>query len=449
MSPVVTSDAPAQPTAKSSNAGHKRRALWKRLPKPAAIGLIVVATLLIVGSGLVFGLYLPNTPNGIYSAGLDNTGQMLDGLVSYMKSIEKAGYHSTDFDGRLQVQSSAGSFDISMTGAADDKANLTAQLTTDIMGVKGGASLRTIHISDDSSPDVYVRLSGIKGLLDKVGASSLEGLDSRWLLVDHTLLNTYASSLTAGQVSKKTTAPSYEQLQDAVAKTQVVNRQYLFTTDDSKAVLANQKYLSQVTDGGRTLDHYRVGYSRAHFEAYAKALAAALDQSALNDWAKSAAGGKQISDLMQFAQLEKDISTAKADYTFELWVDTGTRLVSKVSLTDPDDAKSVFTISQSHVSGDSYPVTMALSTVDDSGNPQTVSITASVNTKTNTTSLSAKVSAQDAGDALTVDLSLTTTPSAKAVNVTVPAGAKSITELLLGLGGETGPDAPSPLIFQQ
>jgi len=431
----------------------------RKLKKPLLIvgGAVVAAVL--VGGGLVFGLYLPNTPENVYSAGLENTGKAFDQLVDYSKTLDNAHYKGAAFDGTMKYKSGQGSFDFDMNGSGDNDGNLTANMDLDLMGNKGSASIRSVHVQGNTSPDLYFQVNGIKSYLDGSGMGALDSLDGQWISIDHTLIDTYASQL--GSMSpvdiNATTPPTFAQIQDAETKVQAVNKQYLFTTNASTAVLANEKYLGQTKDGSRTLNHYQVGYNRDHFEAYAKALAAALNSSSLNDWSKKANKGKNLSDVLDFTSMENDIKSAKADYTFGVWVDTGTKLVSKVTFTNPEDTPETFTFAQSYTGGDDYPFSIAFNGKDDSGNPEQFTMQFSVNTKTNKVSAGIDVTSKDDTGTSTVNVSVSATPSMNAVKVTPPTGAKSVSEILneLGLGGLVsglpagGSSSDTPLFFQQ
>ncbi|HVU59737.1 MAG TPA: hypothetical protein VHC98_02790 [Candidatus Saccharimonadales bacterium] len=446
--PVVSSAHPMGVAPKKS-----KRKLW-------LIILIVIVVLLGLAGGYVFGFYLPNTPANMYNAALKNSGAALDTLVSYSRQQQTASYKSVSLTGTVHVKSPSASFDVNLSGAADKDANANLQLSADILGQKASANIRSVRSSADVSPDVYVQVSGIKSYLDSNGLNSLDGLDGRWIMIDHTLIDTYLSSLkqsvdssTDSSAANAAKAPTYAQLQDALTKVQTVNKQYVFTTDASRAVLANETYLGKVTVGSRTQYHYRVGYSKAHLTAYVDALGSALDSSQLNGWSKTANDGKGLSEAMNLNQVKQDIQDAKSDYTFEVWVDTGTKLISKVAFVDPSDSSSTLTIAQTHVSGTSYPFTLTVNGKDDtSGKPATATFGASLDTKSHAIAATFSVSDQTSDGTESATGNFTLTPSNNAVQVTAPSGAESLNDLFssLGLGGlPSGTDTLSPLSFTE
>ena len=446
--PPVAPLQPAQSAIKPGRAGWGKRKLW--------IGLAAVLVVVGAACGYAFGFYLPNTPSSIYSSSLQNSGKALDQLVQYSRSQTSANYTGAAFDGVLHVKSPSGSFDINLNGAGDDK-NASVSVNADILGQKASAELRAVTASGNTSPDLYLQVNGIKQYLDANGLTALDGLDGKWISVDHTLLDTYAASVaksfSAGTVTTDSaSAPTYAQIQDAVAKVQAVNKQYLFTEDQKTAVLANQKFLGQVTRNGHTLDHYRVGFSKGHLLAYVKAQEAALDSSKLNNWSKQANGGKSLSKAMDFSSLEGSIKNAKSDYTFELWADAKTKLVSELSFADPS-SNMVMTLAQGYTGGSQYPFSMTINGKD-GGDTINAAINLSVDTQTNKVTGGFTYSSQGADGTSSIDASLHITPGNTAVRVTAPQGATSITDLLnsYGLGdliGNSGSGSGTPSDLSQ
>lgn len=411
-----------------------------RSKKGIWLSAIVLLIAIGVGVGTVFDLYLPNTPGHIYSASLTNSGKALDKLIDYSKKQQEANYKSASFDGAVHVKSAQGSYDINLTGAADNNGNANVQLNADVLGEKISTNVRSVHVADNTSPDIYLQVNGAQTILDQLGLNTLDSLNGKWIAVDHTIIDTYVSSLKQDLNSSTkmdntvNQAPTSAQLEDAIAKVQTVNKQYVFTTDSTKAVLANEKFVAQETQGGHKVDRYKVGYSKTHLEAYATALARALDSSQLNDWSKKVSNGQNLSDAMNFSSLQSDIRNAKSNYTFDLWADTSTKLVTKLSFTDPSDSSSVFTVSQGYTGGTQYPFTISL-TGKDNGTPSNGSLGLTIDTKTQKTAVTFSGTASDT----TVTGNLSITPSNNTVTVTAPTGAESIIDVLnsLGLGSLT------------
>lgn len=424
-------DRPSPPVAALSGPQQNSKKLW---------GLVAGVTIvLLLVAGCVLGLYLSNTPGRVYNASLVNSGEALDKLIDYSKTQAKANYKSTSLEGMVHVGSPNGSYDLSLNGAAEKGGDSDLHLKVDALGEKFTADVLTSIPTGNTAPDVYFRLSGVKHFLDSAGLNSLDSLDGQWVVVDHTLLETYMRGLEKGtsvglNSSAITNVPTAAELQDALAKAQIVNRQYLFTSDSSKAVLTDEKFIGKETSTGRTVDHYKVGYNKAHLEAYASSMATALDGSALNDWSKKANNGKSLSQAMNFNSLEKSIKSAKSDYTFDLWADTKTKLISKLTFTNPSDQSSIFTVSQGYTGGNKYPFGLSMSSKATTNHPESYSLNATLDTMTNTLSATFSSSMTTSDGTTTSNGNFSVAPSNGLVKVSIPSKAKSITDILLSLG---------------
>ena len=409
--------------------------------KPLIVGGIAVALLALVGVVYVFAFYLPNTPANVYSSSVKNTGTALDALITYSKQQEHTQYTSSSFTGGLTAKSPGASYDVNVTGAVDKNANGNIQMNADIMGEKLNANIISVKAANDTSPDVYVQVTGIKNTLDSIGLNQYDYLDGQWIVIDHTLVDSYLSALSSGGTSGKTSAPTYAEVQDAIAKVQTVNKQYLFTTNAKYAVLTNEKFVASEKTGGKTLNHYTVGYDKAHLSAYVGAVGSALDSSQLNTWHKGVSGGKNLSQEMNVSSLQSKINSASGNYTFNMWADKKTKLVAKVSLADPSDKTSVISISQGYNGGTTFPFSIGFTGKDSSGDPEAANLNLTLDTKTNKTAVTFTSNTTSSDGMTNISGNLSFTPSNNAVNAVAPKNAKSLTDLLvsLGLSGSTDP----------
>lgn len=452
--PVFSQPVVSQPvvSAHSGMGGLRSR----KVKKPLVVAGAALAAAVLVGGGLVFGLYLPNTPGNVFSAGLENTGKVFDKAVTYTQDEQK--YDGADLDGSMKVKSPGASFDVTFNASYDKNANATGSMNADVLGAKVSADFRSVHLQDNTSPDMYFRVNGIKNYLDTAGLQSMDRLDGQWITVDHTLIDTYVANLEGDASGSSFSFPTYDQTHDAMLKAQDVNKRYIFTTNATTAVLKNKKFIKTESVNGRSANHYQVGYDKSHLEAYVTDLGKALDGSKLNDWAKKSNNGKSLSQVMDIAAMKEDISkNADSNYAFDLWVDTGTKLVSKLVFTDPQDSSSTITFAQSYTGGDELPMSIAFIGKDDSGNPETLSLDETLNLKTHTAKAASTVSAKDDSGTTTVNVAVNVAPRTSAVKVTAPSGSVQIVDLLneLGLGGmlsdpsASTTDSMAPLFFQQ
>lgn len=410
------------PQIVSSGGGNKR---WLKWGVPAAVVVILAAVAIYI-----FLFYLPNRPSAVYSAGLTNTGKALDNLIDYSKTQQVKTYKSTKLSGTLDYSSSSVSGNASLSGVIGQHGNSKLTGNMDIMGKKITLDMLTSKAAHNDSPDLYIKVGGVKNILGAM-SPQLATYSDKWLLVDHTLVDTYKKDLAqleGGQ--NKASAPTYAQVNDAAVKVETVNKQYLFTTDPNKAVLKNEKFVGKETKNGRTVYHYKMSYNKAHLKAYVKALSDALNSSQLNDWYKAQdPSHKNISQLDE-TQINKQIDKADPNYKFDMWVDQKTKLIESLKFNSSDGSSVV--ISQDYTGGNVYPFTVEVDGKDN-GKPATATIGFTINTDTNQYDFTANIKDASSNMKLTADLKLT--PSNETVKVSVPKHAKSITDLLIDLFG--------------
>lgn len=399
-------------------------------------GLLVLIIVLLI-CGYAFGVYLPNKPSAMYQSGLENSAKAADRLIDYAQQEDTAGYESAKFSGQVNY-SGAFAADINFTGQADKKSNSDVKLNGDIMGEKVGVNIKTIQAKNTLSPDLYFQVNNVKKLLDQNGMNALDSLDGQWLKVDHTLIDYFSPQALGAQGGfQKADLPTTSELNDAMSKIESVNKDYLFTTDSTKAVLTNPDFIGKDTVDGHTQYHYKVSYDKAHLQAYIDAEQKALDSSSLNTWSKKVNQGKNLSDAMDFKSLKKSVASAPSDYKFDLWVNKDTRLVSKVQFVDPKHDYNQFTLSQNYVGGDNYPLSFDYTGKDDNGKPNNGQLDLNINSSTHKINLKVNIDAYDNGAPVKTKLTLDVTPNKNLIKVVAPSGAESINDLLgeLGLGG--------------
>lgn len=415
----------------------------RKKPKKLLVGIAALVVLVVVlAGGYVFAFYLPNRPANVYKTGLDNTGKAVDTLVSYSQQQQTAHYKSVALQGTVNVASAGGSYDVTLDGSADKSGDVSANISADIVGQKIAGSIKSIAVKNSTAPDIYFQVNKAQKLLSQYGLQKYNG---QWIAVDHTVLDTLLNKY-AQNATQKTVAPTDAQINDAVTKIQAVNKQYLFTTDSSTAVLTKQKFLGKVQLNGRTAYHYKVGYNKAHLQAYVTAVKKALDSSQLNNWSQ-AANKKPLSQVVNFSDIDKMIQNATSNYTFDLWIDGSTKLVSKLQFTDPKDSSSSFSLSQNYTGGDQYPFALSFSGKDSSGNPSSGTLDLTLNQKTNKTTLKLTSSSQSSNGKTTANANFSLTPGNSTLHVTAPSSSTPVTtvinDVLGGLLGGSSTSAPA------
>jgi hypothetical protein len=406
--------------------GKKPRAKGKR----TLFIVAVVALILILGGGYVFAVVVPNQPSSVYNTALDHTARAYDKLVTYTGGVGDAKYKSGKLDGGFKLTSGSVSGDGTFTGQSDDK-NSTATINVDIAGEKIGVNTRSITASGQTTPDLYFQVNGIKTILNGYGLTQLASLDGQWVSVDHTLLETAAASAANDTKPTDLKAPTAAQIQSGLTTIGQVDRQYLFKADAGHAVLTNKKYLGKSTRDGRQVYGYQVGYNKPHLKAYIKALQTGLGESSLDTWAKQVSG-KSIkdADLNSFlAQIDK----ADASYTFTMYVDAKTKLISTLHFKDTK-SNDYFEIGQGYTGGSVYPFSFKFVSTSDPANAGTFNLDAKLDSATNKISTDAKLDIKQGGSPISFSANANLSFSNDSLKVVAPTGAKSVMDVYQSLG---------------
>ena len=425
--PAVT-PSPVTAAANSPKGGKKRRLLLG--------GVVAVVAILLLGGGYTFAYYIPNKPENVYTKGLTNSGKAVDKLNAYLSNADLSNKKGADFNSSVKYSSASFSVDAQAKGSFDKDANADVQLKADLLGSSVSANIRSIRSAGNTSPDLYVQLNGVAKLLSQTGLGTASTLDGQWLKVDHTLVDTVKQKAKDNSSVAKVDVklPSREEVSDAVAKVNEVNKQYLFTTDPAKAVLQNRTFVAKEQLNSRKAYHYTVGYSKPHLQAYAHAVTIALDGSKLNAWSQQVSK-KNLSDQLDMKDLDSQIAKADANYRFDIWVDAKTKLLAQIKLVDPKDKTSYFTLGQSYDGGSVYPFSFSFKSSKEDAKIDTGTIGWSLDTDTGKVTFDIKGTTTGKSNSdFTVHVDVT--PTATTVKPTAPAGAKSVNDILNSLGGQ-------------
>jgi hypothetical protein len=419
-------------------------------PKKILIPIIVAVLVLGGTAAAYFGYYM--NPSVIYSQSLKNTGKGYDTLINYADQQSKLG--NKDYTG-------TGSYKITTAGSSTDgklafKGNgENGDLTFDVGfgGTRINADIRTVK-SSGTTPDLYVKASGIKGLGTLTGMPQLDPelakLDNNWIVIDHTLFDSLTAS-TAQAATPTTTSPTREQVIDEAHAFGKVNQQYLFSTDKDKAVTKVVKKYGVETVDGRKTYHYKIALQKDNVKKYILAQRDALKATTLNDWLKKNKYDTPVyAGFNDAANSTKDI---KSSDTFDMWTDVNRRLVYKVRFNDTTNpADNYVDVGLNYKGGSDYPFFIAGKSKD-SGSTTTFSFVAAVNTKTNNTDLKLDLKT-DGSDGVTITSDFNFKPSTTAIKIDKPSAAIPLSQVLTDLGyGDllTGAAAgvPAPLVTVQ
>ncbi|MCA9333356.1 hypothetical protein KDA00_05800 [Candidatus Saccharibacteria bacterium] len=433
-STVLTPPTPPSSTVNST----AKNNIFSKFSKMGKMPIIIIALVLILGgsAGAYFGVILPNNPEYLWKKSLSNSAKGLDKAVEYQKNKgEVNGYKfSGNFKGEFQQALIDGNFEgTTYKGDADIKADFGAA------GSRMNLEILAETPENADYPDLYVRVKGLEALGSILGASDPEvsqifsTINNQWYTIDHTLFSQISSSSKSND-SKSPTDLTPDEINQVLIAISDTTSQYLFSTETDKAVLVVQEKVGAEEVDGRKMYHYKVSINKENYKEYLNALKDALKATPLT----KVSG---LEDLDKpFESMVKAADNLDESETADVWVDKSTKLLRKVRFSDKENSNNYVEISLNYDGGKTYPLQIFAQS-GDSGSKAMFDMTLSLNTESNETSLDAKFQAGEGKDQSKIELSMKQQDNNEQLNITKPADAKSIYELIGSFYG----GSPSPV----
>jgi hypothetical protein len=435
VTPATPQPSPIAPTVSTPSG---RRFNFKRLKLGTLPLVAIIVALLLGGSAAAyFGLVVPNKPENLWPKALSNTSKAYDSLVADTKQQKEI--KGGTIDGSYKVDTSEMTADGTFKAAFYDKTG-TGNLTVGTAGARFNLDVVTLPAGDASYPDVYVRVSGLKGLGGIFGGSTegLDTLDNQWFVVDHTLFAQLQKEKDSSS-APKITKDDIVAIEEAIGR---VNRDYLFSSDPSKAVLKVAKNVGKETKDGRSTYHYLVGYDKEHLKAYVTALHGELKKTKIGTISKD-----DYDKQFDLQAILKDIDKADGNATVDTWVDLKTKLIRSVRFTDTKNKENQLEVSLNYNGGSSLPFVITFKSKE-AENDGTGTLKLTVDSKLQTSDLNFDFVTNTNGQMYSGNIKALFKASDAKVNATKPDNVKSITEVLgplLGGGGSSLTDGPLAL----
>jgi hypothetical protein len=406
----------------------------KRSKKPF---IFIFILLLIIGAvaAFYFGYYA--NPKVIYGQALNNTGKGYNKLIDYVDAQSKLDSAGFTGSGSYTFKTADGTSTDGKVSLVGDHKNVdfNGDIGLGVTRIKG--EVRVLD-SGTATPDLYVKMTGVKGAGSLLGEPDLDAglatLDGQWIVVDHTMLDNLSNNFTGTTAALKNAgSPTRDQVLDEMRALGKVNQDYLFSTSKDKGVLKIVKTQgSETIDGHKTI-HYVVGWQKANVKKYITAQENALKTSKLNAWISASSYDESVSSAFKELQTSADGITDKDN--FDIWVDKSQHMIYKVRVDGSDNpAKHFVDVGLDYKGGTSFPI--FISGMSKSGSDATnFNLVTTVDTTSNKVGLKfALDEGGTSGGKMTADF--TYQPTDKTVQIPKPVGAMQLADALskLGLG---------------
>lgn len=401
---------------------------------------------LLIGSGYVFGFYIPSRPNNVWKTGLTRTGKAVDSLVKTAtdpKVIEQ--FKNSELGGNIDFTSNdykfSGSFTAKLNATKSDSGITVSIKPNDQAEQKLNLNILTELPDQSQFPNIYFQLSGIKTLgLDSL-MPGISAYDGKWIDVEASYLESLTPSSSLSQTPAKDRVINSDDIAKLARSVSATTNEYLFTADPKKNVLEEKSFISKEKVDGIDAYHYTATINKAHAKDFCYALNVDLYTSSA--YKKLAdADQKAIDDAKLSAKKDCDSSVdsdIKDDKPEEVWVDAKCKLIYKIRAYDTVNKDNYTEVGQNYKGGDSLSLFV---NVHDAAAKTDGKFTLDTNLKTNNTKATLTYDGTST-DKFNLKITFEAKPYKGDVSVTKPAGAIPIQELLqkLGLADELGASA--------
>lgn len=329
-----------------------------RKKKRLIIGGAVTAIVVLLSAGYVFGFYLPNTPDRVWSTGLARTGKTVDQLVLAATEEEKlAKTTNSEFTGSVEANLAGQTYKGSFNSRYDVSRSDSSLAYNNGSQKDFNLKLLTDLADSQDYPDIYFQVTGLNSLGAEQFFPGLGDYEDKWIAVSSSYLKSAlpVEEETAGQNAKFTQ-------QDAAELARIISattREYVFSTDADKAVMKQKEFVgTEKFENDITANHYKVGINKTNAKKYCNALVGSFMSADAYKRLPGVNAGTIDQDKKDVVQecnesIDKDIDD---NDEFDMWIDKKYKLVHKVRFSDKEDKGSYLEVGQNYTEGNVIPL---------------------------------------------------------------------------------------------
>ncbi len=427
-----TPASPASPLPGDTNATDTASGSSEK--KRSKLPLIIGGVLLLVAAlaGFVFGYYLPNQPENVYSAGIERTGDAVEELVVQATHIEQLEELSLmeltgdikvtgdgmafegDFTSRFDDGKSDSSFIISMSGdSADQRLEMGANIITDIA-------------EGSQFPDIFFQVRGLEALGADMFLPGISNYENRWIHVNADYIKEALEDMEIdGDDAFDDIRP--EDFADAARTAAAITNKYVFSSGENAVVELEEFTGEEDFDDIRTF-RYDVSINVDNARAYCVELSEAMIETEL--YRKiDGADEERRTTLKEDARTSCD-ELSDDDFTdtdITMWVDRRTKLIHKVRFSEASNRDSYIEFGQRYAGGDDIEVFVAAELPEEN---QSFVFTVYFNIDTNVTTGRLTVDDTSSANPYNVEANMEVKPFDASVEIQRPGDAVPIETII-------------------
>ena len=426
--PTVDSPAPV--------AGHTPAVEKKHPKKKLLIIGGVVALILAITAGFIFGYYIPNQPENVYNTGLDRTGDVLQELIleateqealeafsqseitmSAVVAAEGSEFNGT-FTSKLNDVSSDSQLGISVASdSSDQDMDIALSVLTDVQ-------------PDNRFPDVFLRISGYSDVGLEGFVPGIDAYDGRWIAITADYIEENFSEYIDEEFEVDEDITHEDITELATVTTDVTNR-YIFTSDPENAVFENREFSGEEQLDDVTAYRYVVGLNIANVKRYCTEISEQVINTQAYKKIFEVSDEEAADEIIEAREsCEEAVDNTEDDPTFDMWIDKKYKLIHKVRVYEEDNRDNYAEIGQSYTGGDELSFFALYHNEEDN---RDWTFDASTNTETSVTNGNSKLT-QNGENPVDMDITFEIKPYSGEVNVERPSDALDVQDVLESIG---------------
>ena len=404
----------------------------KKTTKLLFIALIVLLALLAIAAiAYIFLIIIPNQPQNVWKTGLNRSGKVVNTVSSKVGEKDTLdALKKSEVNASITATASSFAYEGSVN-VKYDATNATGDLKLSQKNNgeadKAFSAKFLSHLKDGSKlPSVYLQLSGLSSLgLDQF-LPNLTKYENKWISIDESYLKSIGLTPESLQQNKDKQLNAKE-VSDGLQALIATTSDYFLTTNPSKAVFEQRKFVAKEKVDGKVAYHYIVGINKQHAKDYCAAIASTLVKT--EAYKKIVSGDGSQKDAIT-KECQQSVDDIKNTDTFDMWIDAKYKLIYKARFTDEKDKNSYTDIGQNYQGGSKFTMF-----IKDHNAAEKTDIAFVLQSDLKAHASQGIITAVGQGEMpYTVKVAIEAKPYTGEIKTDAPAGAISIDEIFRALG---------------
>ena len=318
--------------------------------KTIIMSLLGVAVLLMASAGYVFGFYLPNTPENVWSTAMVRTGEQADIMIDKLADPESlAKLAKNEIMLTAENRSDGEQVAIDATMRYDELNSDNVIVVKQSKDGKPSAEdvtlkVKTQGVEDALYPNMYLNLAGMQVLGFDTFAPGIGEFDGKWIAIEQDFYDMMSESFGADEETEEAVKEIDQvMVADLASDINDVLKKRLFTDDVEMSALTVQEFVGTEESEGIEANHYKVAVNESNATALCNEIIEAVYANekfiATFDMTKEETEEAKKSAKENCDSTDEDESHPYYVDSFDVWIDKKHKIFHKVRVNE-DIARS-------------------------------------------------------------------------------------------------------------